>query len=128
MLTFGDVPDASQNASCVGMSPLSTFRPDGDESSVVGQKDVVEVSVQTDTVTAPFSWRASVYREDGVLVRRDFFSGVSALFSFTWDGRDQNERILSPGKYVIKVHPMDASGNAGADCEHDVQLNNVVGD
>jgi hypothetical protein len=125
-LEFGDVVNDSEDLACTG-APISVFRPDGDGSSLLGQTDSLTVSGAVPGSSPPYAYLASVYDASGRLLRRERVLGASTHFSFVWDGRDQDERVVAPGLYELVLNALDESGNVGLACEHSVRLNNVLG-
>ena len=46
--------------------------------------------------------------------------------TYDWDGRDQSERVVSPGTYTMYIHGLDGAGNEGLRLR-DIVLANYLG-
>lgn len=120
-LELGDVADDSPElVTC--SADRSSFRPDGDDGSG-GEADSVQVEVEA--TTAPAWWLLQVEGEE--LVYQEWFAhsgGTSA--SITWQGRDQEGRIVDNGSYDLTIVAADEHWNPSPDCTVQVAIDNQV--
>ena len=86
----------------VSPSPFSPFR---DET--VGFRFVVS-NIQEDTEIV-----LDIFTLDGQQVRQLVQTGRARVFRFAWDGRDQDNRIATPGLYLYQVQVKGSSGASG---------------
>ena len=100
------------------------FQPDNDDGPGM---DGDYVWVEMEATGASDWWRLDVYTQDSGHVRTEFVPRSSPVDgSLTWDGRAEDGRIVSAGRYVLEVTAVDELGGSGASCAASVVVSNLV--
>ncbi|HUX12115.1 MAG TPA: FlgD immunoglobulin-like domain containing protein, partial [Spirochaetia bacterium] len=109
----GNAPEASSTAFALDLTPPSAtvtaeypvFSPDGD-----GRKDTVAF----DQVSSrEIGWDGTVKNGAGQVVRSVHFIGTADPL-FTWNGTDNQGRLVPDGTYSYTLHTVDLAGNSGS--------------
>ena len=109
----GNAPEASSTAFTLDLTPPSAtvtaeypvFSPDGD-----GRKDTVAF----DQVSSKeIGWDGTVKNDAGQVVRSVHFIGTADPV-FTWNGTDNQGRLVPDGTYSYTLHTVDLAGNSGS--------------
>jgi flagellar hook assembly protein FlgD/outer membrane protein OmpA-like peptidoglycan-associated protein len=103
---FGETPIFTIDVtSPKGDAKLSTniFRPNGS-----GYADDVVI---TQTGTTEEQWNGIITDENGKALKTYAWKGIPSK-QFEWDGKDDNNRLLSDGQYYYQIASTDAAGNS----------------
>lgn len=116
--SFGAVSSLGLQVSACTLS-TSVLTPDGNAGTA---DEADSVSISASATGTPDYWVLEVYDSSGARVYTEYTAATSSSQTLSWDARDHDGRIQSPGGYLLGVSALDSSDTLSDSCTQSLTL------